>query len=46
MNYAHKKTLSQDFEKQINDLEEHNKEELEQRKNEYSAKMLEDAARY
>ena len=41
-----KAELEEDFEKQIRALEEQNNEELEARRNEYSQKMLEDAARY
>ena len=41
-----KAEIEEDFEKQIRALEEQNNEELEARRNEYSQKMLEDAARY
>jgi len=38
--------MEEAFEKQIKQLEEQQHEELEARRNEYSQKMLEDAARY
>ena len=38
--------MEETFEKQIKSLEEQQHEELEARRNEYSQKMLEDAARY
>ena len=36
----------ENFEKQLKNLEEENQQEIEARRNEYSQRMLEDAARY
>lgn len=41
-----KKTMEEDFEKQIKELAEQQNEELESKRSEYSQKMLEDATRY
>ena len=41
-----KQDIEQNYERQMKQLEETNHEELEARRNEYSQKMLEDAARY
>ena len=38
--------MEENFEKEINDLGEKHKVELEEKKNQYSQRMLEDAARY
>jgi hypothetical protein len=41
-----KKEIDENFHKQIKALTESNHEELEGKRNDYSQKMLEDAARY
>lgn len=38
--------MEEDFEKQIKDLAEKQNEEIEQKRSEYSQKMLDDATRY
>ena len=43
---ANKAEIEDQFEKQLKLQAEENHQELEQKRNEYSQKMLEDAARY
>lgn len=43
---TNKTTMEENFDKQIKALDQAHNEEIEARRNEYSQKMLEDAARY